>query len=307
MPALVDKPHLIHIGFPKCASTYLQDWFEANPQIAYRPGGFAGMHSVYHFVEALLDQSATFRLRVTSAEQLSLPIDPAVYGSADPDLWSGANRAAQAACDGLFVMFPDAHILLITRGFESVLRSGYSQMVRMGTHALASDFEGALDAFDHPPNNLNYDAMVAMYREHFGERVIVLPYELLQASPRAFLQAIEEPFGLEPFDPSGGSKNPSLRPDELYWYPRLARLLCLMPIGRLRVWLQALHVRMIAKGRWRPLLSLLSRVYGKRDGQLVIPRRVVETYSPFSRTLLTMEHYKPFADAYSAQAGESGD
>ena len=47
MTRLTSRPHLIHIGFPKAASTFLQHWFDRHPEIAYRPGGLAGMHTVY--------------------------------------------------------------------------------------------------------------------------------------------------------------------------------------------------------------------------------------------------------------------
>ena len=67
-------PHVIHIGFPKCASTYLQQWFAAHPQIAYRPGGLAGMYNIYDLIASVLEKSGGARCAVTSAEQISAPV-----------------------------------------------------------------------------------------------------------------------------------------------------------------------------------------------------------------------------------------
>jgi hypothetical protein len=39
--------HLVHIGYPKAGSTYLQRWFASHPQLAYREGGIAGFPNVY--------------------------------------------------------------------------------------------------------------------------------------------------------------------------------------------------------------------------------------------------------------------
>lgn len=300
MSGLLEKPHLIHIGFPKCASTYLQDWFDKNPQIAYRPGGLAGMHSVFHLLEAVLHQSDDIRLRVTSAESLSQPLDPAMFGSANFDDYSDIACAVQRACDGLYAMFPDAHILIITRGFEDFLRSSYSQLVRHGTTATAADMEAAYSNLDAARSSLAYDTVVELYQNRFGSKVTVLPYELLRNNPRAFHQAIEESYGLDPFDMASSAINASLEPDELYWYPRIARMLHLMPVGRIRVRLLALHARMINNGRWRPWLTLMRWFLGKKDGTLTVPASVVESLAPSARLLVKRARYQTFAAAYGA-------
>ena len=42
--------HLIHIDYPKTGSTFLQGWFNANPQLAFLIDGLAGFRSVGHVV-----------------------------------------------------------------------------------------------------------------------------------------------------------------------------------------------------------------------------------------------------------------
>jgi|GEM_PF-5080405 len=41
------RGHLIHIGFPKSGSTFLQEWFRQHPQLFYAPGGLGGFYNVY--------------------------------------------------------------------------------------------------------------------------------------------------------------------------------------------------------------------------------------------------------------------
>src|SRR3954467_7065515 len=66
--------HLIHIGFPKAGSTFLQHWFAAHPQIAYAKGGNAGIEGAFAIVDAALSPAAPQRWRVTSAEALTAPL-----------------------------------------------------------------------------------------------------------------------------------------------------------------------------------------------------------------------------------------
>jgi hypothetical protein len=38
----LDADHLIHIGYPKAGSTFLQESFASHPELAYRKGAIAG-------------------------------------------------------------------------------------------------------------------------------------------------------------------------------------------------------------------------------------------------------------------------
>ena len=45
-----------------------------------------------------------------------------------------------AACDALGALFPTAHVLLVTRGFRSLILSSYSQYARTGGAVEIEDF-----------------------------------------------------------------------------------------------------------------------------------------------------------------------
>ena len=67
--------HLIHVGYPKTGSTFLQAWFERHPELRYSPGGLGGFHSVYEI--ARLSSRGAYKYYVTSCEELSTPHESA--------------------------------------------------------------------------------------------------------------------------------------------------------------------------------------------------------------------------------------
>lgn len=292
------KPHLIHIGFPKCASTYLQAWFEAHPQIAYKPGGLGGLHSVFDLVEAVTGSGPDHRCRVTSTELLSCPRDPASFGSTDPASIGNLRLKAERACRELAALYPNAHILVVTRGVADVLRSSYSELVRNGAAVLWSEMEaydrsayGAVQGFD-------YDHCIACYRRHFGDRVLVLPHELLVDDRSAFLGAIEELMGLDRFEPGDERHNPSLSAEELYWYPRIARMLRKFPAASVRRRLDSLHRAMIRSGRWKPVLRLLRLLHGKRETRPHVSSDLLRYLSAGGARLAEEDRFEAYRELY---------
>jgi hypothetical protein len=81
-------------------------------------------------------------------------------------------------------------------------------------------------AVSRAPNWLigHFDHLIGIYAEAFGDaRVTVLPYELLRDDGPRFVRVLEERLGLEHAEVDVGRVNPSLSPEELYWYPRISR------------------------------------------------------------------------------------
>lgn len=279
-------PHLIHIGFPKCASTFLQYWFGAHPEIAYIHGGFAGHASIFDLAHASTTPEWA-KLRVTSAEIISVPFDPAARATLERKAIGSLDANRVALCDQLATQFPDATILITTRGFEDVIRSSFSQLVRVGSAINNDEYERMLRTDSSTLGvSFAYDRVVNLYRKRFGGRVLVIPFELLRDDRRAFLNLIEARFGLSQFDIPNKSVNASLRPEELYWYPRLARY---VPYP--------LHVKMVESGAWRPLVALL-RLRGRRSGEIGVLTDVVEAVAEQARELVMDPAYAPYRAAY---------
>lgn len=220
--------HLLHIGYPKAGSTFLQRWFEQHPQLAYREGGIAGFSSVYAIAREAASGGEEPLYRVTSTEGLSLPTLDAGHTIVDFEQRRATDiRAAQLrACTLLHELFPGAVVLIITRGFRSMILSTYSQFVRSGGH-LDLDELLALTSGEGFARVApwDYDALITAYRSTFGEEnVIVMPYELLRDDTAAFTKILAERLGIDALPGNAARVNESLSPAEMYWYPRFTKL-----------------------------------------------------------------------------------
>ena len=269
--------HLIHIGWPKAGSSFLQEWFTRHPELRYVPDGIAGFRDVLEMARVL---DEPFRYLVTSNEQLAVPPEPGGMPVREGDVHSAVPVAVrqEAVCNLLRTLFPGSRILIITRGFGSLLRSGHSQAVRMG---LAMSLEARLASFRGLPDtgahrHHHFDHVIGLYRAAFGEEnVIVLPFELIRDDEARFLSILEERLGLSHAGIRIGRVNESLTPEELYWYPVISRAVSsgASALGeRARRKIYHGYVWLTLHNRLRPLVRVLSRI---RPG-----RRVTEADFP---------------------------
>lgn len=257
--------HLIHIGYPKAGSTFLQSWFERHPQLHYAPGGLGGFHDVYSLARPA---NRACKYYVTSFEGLSMPHETAGRLRLDFGLPKAAApdpvKTHQAdACALLHDLYPRSQILIVTRGFKSMVMSAYSQSVRMGArrhlHEMCEELSNRLD--NESQHYFDYDYLIGLYKDTFGSaNVVVVPYELLRDDSKHFLRLIETRLGLQHLDFDPGPINPSLSPHELYWYPVISRLVADMALrfgnkayNRIYGW----YVGKTLENRLRPLITLL--------------------------------------------------
>ena len=247
-------PHLIHIGLPKTGSTWLQSWFQAHPQIAYTSGGIGGFADIDHLSASAPESGAGIRCRVTSNANLTAPLTSTRPETLDYDRSGRAPIAEEQAriCETLAGLFPGATILIVTRGFRSMMMSAYSQYVRTGgTEALADVLAG-------PPRDYpwDYDRLIRLYRNGFGtKKLLVLPYELLRDDPARFLGEIERHLGLDHMPFALSPANVSASPVELGRYPAMTRIVDRLPIARRAA--RRLYARLLYRGRLRRVAGLL--------------------------------------------------
>ena len=285
--------HLIHIGYPKAGSTFLQRWFAAHPQIAYAHGGVAGFRNVYEMAAAPAHAQDQILWRVTSQESLAMPRAGTGSLLADHGMLTAGELAAREtrACTMLAELFPNAHVLIVTRGFRSMILSSYSQYVRTGG---CDDLEAMEIAKGDNP--WHFDRLIETYRRAFGERVIVLPFELLARDAAGFRAEIEHRLGLAPFDFHDTAVNPSLSPVELRWYPRLARLLARLPFGRR---FRRQFVFVVFYNRLRLLIAVLNKIRPAIPvtGDLV-PDPILEDVCGYADVLANEPLFAPYARDY---------
>ncbi|WP_443478830.1 sulfotransferase [Novosphingobium aerophilum] len=284
--------HLVHVGYPKTGSTYLQSWFSRHPDILFEPYHLGGSAGPLRFAwQAVCGEAG--KARVTSCEDLSVP-------AIRPEDWPRMAQAQRAVCDHLHALFPSAHILIITRGWREVIRSAHSQLVAMGWHEQLETFLASPAAQSVIPVVMDYDRLVSWYRELFGERVTVLPYELLRADPAAFLAVVEGILGVVSGPISAAAENVRLSQAELNAYPRIANAIRKLPSRKLRKALTLLHVRM-ANSRLGPHVARLvdRMVPVSAITELHLPDPVLQEILAGSTRLVEDPCYRDYAALYT--------
>jgi hypothetical protein len=309
--------HLIHVGYPKAGSTFLQRWFAAHPQLAFTDRGIAGLGDVYAIVRDGVAPRSGLLYRVTSYEGLVAP-----HAQAGRDVVVDYDSLRQvdmpssqaAVCTMLADLFPNAVVLMVTRGFRSMILSSYSEYVRSGGDADLADLIAASTAraagqdhsSDLEPQKYghligldpwNYDRTIDLYSRAFGrERVIVLPYELLRDDADGFTRELEARLGLAHFAASPERVNLSLSPAEMYWFPRLTRAMRAWPIGsRLR----RLYLRGAFTNRFRRPIAMLERLRpGKPVTADAIPDELLEAFRGQAESLRGNPLYAPYERDY---------
>lgn len=287
--------HLLHVGYPKTGSKVLQRWFAEHPQIAFDSDGIAGFRDVHAMTRAAAMQHQDVRCHVTSYEGF---VAPRVDSEALLIDYEAARRldlhaAQESVCAILRELFPNADVLIVTRGFRAMILSAYSQYLRSGGDAT---FEELTALRTDDPSRWNYDQLIATYTRAFGaERVLVLPYELLRDDADRFARIIEERLGLDHHAPPRERLNVSLSPAELYWIPRIIRTARRLP------WRRAarLATRAASAKRLRIPIRVLERMH--RDRRVTIdsiPAEVVEALRGRADSLRDDPLYAPYAADY---------
>jgi hypothetical protein len=291
--------HLIHIGYPKAGSHFVQRWFACHPQLQFVHLRFAGFSDVRDLARQRASGPGTVRYLVTSAEEFAAPHPTA--GTMDPERQGTTPEAQTAVRDTLVSLFRDPWILLLTRGFRSVLISGCSQYVRLGGHLdfFTGDAPSPAE-LDRARHSWNYNHLVRIYREAVGDRLIILPYELLRDDPQLFLRELERRLGLEPFDAPLDKIHPSFSPVELRWYPRISSLVRRLPLrGRLKKSVWERYVRSVRANRWRAPIKALQRLDPAQPiTPDLVPRETLEYFRGRADELKSEPFYDRYAEDY---------
>jgi hypothetical protein len=286
--------HLIHVGFPKTGSNLLRRWFREHPQLAYADGGIAGYRDVYEVALEAVAPRKHVLYRVTSSESFTTPsraMGSRHFKHETPvDMIAGQENVR----DALMAIFPDAYVLIVTRGFRSMIASSFSQYVRSGATVQFEEFLDQMSVIDAP---WDYDRVILMYQQAFGaERVIVMPWELLRDERDAFARGIEQRLGLTHFPVPSGLENPSFSPVELSWYPRMTRIVQRLPLGET---LKRLYLRGVFANRFRSVIAVLQRVRPRRlSTSAAVPERIMAALRMKARSLRDNPLYARYAADY---------
>ena len=296
--------HLIHIGFAKTGTTFLQQWFAAHPRLSFTVGGVAGFRSVYEISRTGWSAGSDVLYRVTSSESLAAPHRETGQSLIDYERDADVSMATLQArvCDTLATLFPSATVLVVTRGFRSMIVSSYSEYVRSGGSVPFEDLiAAALGQRDGLEALLrrepwHYDHVLDLYRAAFGpENVIAMPYELLRDDPDRFTRSLEDRLGIEHFAADRDRVRTALSAEEMYWYPRITRnIRRVLPRGMFEK-----YVNGVTNNRLRLPILLLQRI---RPGRSVngdaVPQALLDAMRGRADSLRSDPLYAPYGADY---------
>lgn len=307
---LRDLPvHLLHLGYPTTGSRSLQRWFGSLGQVGFRDGHMAGFRGVWSFLDGLRLGVDPQRPVVTSLGLLSTPTrrDRKFDSQRGAQVLSSP-AARRRVARVLHSLFPEAQVLIVTRGYAELLRAMHGEAVRNGARISLTEFAMLQAELQRRGVScLDYDRVIGEFRSIFGaERVTVLPVELLLAEPQVFAARIAAVLGIEtPIVPIPAIAAAPLAPTngELMLERLLARCTAVLPVARsVREQLRDLHfiwARCIVRlnpaailGRYR------SRAILVQAASEVIPAAALAAFRGCAADLCRLPPYAPFCRDY---------
>lgn len=290
---------LIHVGYPRAGSTYLQTWFSQNPSFHYKPNGIGGFSNLNEMAQYAQNSSQIHNYFVVSSEDLSIwkgDFDIVGFRYRPYDILLYKRNILET----LYSLFPKAKVLIITRGFSSLIKSLYSQYIISGGTLSFKDFQKEnrtiLSVF------CNYTDIVKSYRELFGaENLIVLPYELLKENPKAFTSLIEEELNVkDDFEFTNEKINASPTDIILSSTMKLSNLVfkTIQPLPysyQKRIY--EYYIYHLNKKNLDWCLKLFSKIF-RNDIETEVTKETLKLFSGMSEIFRTEKLYKPYLGEY---------
>lgn len=211
---MVNLPHFIHIGFPKTASTWLQDLFASHKEICfvYKPKFFHWddcFQKGKEFYLSMFNKNSSHKILLDSDEQYSAGIRFGPFGwdccYKPQHSLNFAERARKFSlpldrdlvAKRIHQILPNAKIMMVLRNQADWLASRYKHYLIKGESRSFGDFIKDKDVLDPA----FYAPLVELYFGLFGRNnILVLFYEELVKNPPNFLNKISDFFGISKFD-----------------------------------------------------------------------------------------------------------
>jgi hypothetical protein len=190
-------PQVLHIGFSKCASTYLRAVFRSQPAVhmVFKSGFFTPF---LRRNMSFADYQALFRdehgiINVESDEHLTLP-------GVHPDLGvrTTSLKQVEEVADEIRKYLPDVRILMVIRNQASLIVSRYSEYLITGGSLGFEDFADRLAGGENAHYQNRYSRILEILESRFPpDHLLVLLQEDMRRSPARTQAAIAGLLGLD--------------------------------------------------------------------------------------------------------------
>ena len=189
------NPYFIHIGFSKCASTFLQSYFKKNDQIYYieKSHYFSSLYDVYNkgavYYHSLFRNSKENDIKLESDEHIILPDYHPILKSHGTTLNSVNDVLSRIKKD-----IPYARIILVIRNQYDLIISRYAQYIVGGGKLSFDQFvEEILYCSTDGKNyyeNYYYIIINKLYKLFGNKSVLVVLQEKLKENPDIVMRQI---------------------------------------------------------------------------------------------------------------------
>jgi len=187
---------VVHIGYHKTGTTWLQRQMFASAELGYRRIRFTqddvDLYRVHDFDFDAARCRAEMQQKLERCERDGLiPVISMMRLSGNPHAGGYDSRTL---ADRIAAVFPAARILVVIREQRSMILSTYAQYVKMGGPCSLASYLLTPDDSRRPGfrfEQFRYDPLIAHYQRLFGrERVLVSAYERFREEPQAFAETV---------------------------------------------------------------------------------------------------------------------
>jgi hypothetical protein len=187
---------VIHIGYHKTGTTWLQRQMFASAELGYRRIRFTqddlDLYRIHDFDFDAARCRAEMQHKLERCEREGLiPVISMMRLSGNPHAGGYDSRTL---ADRIAAVFPGARVLIVIREQRSMILSTYAQYVKMGGPCSLRSYLLTPDDSRRPGfrfEQFRYDRLVAHYQRLFGnERALVQAYERFREEPQPFAETV---------------------------------------------------------------------------------------------------------------------
>lgn len=195
----MNHPVLLHIGYHKTGTTWLQQFLFGHPDSGFEWIGrpwearkqIVAPHALAYDPVATRTLYEPTIARAAAAGKVPVFTDERFSGNPHSGGYDSKEIAARLAAT-----FPDGRVLIVVRRQQDMLYSTYDQYVNAGGACSLRDYLDRRTRYSMPMfrlEHLQYHRLIDLYQRTFGrDRVLVLTYEQFKDDGRCFARRITE-------------------------------------------------------------------------------------------------------------------